>query len=139
LTFLVIFTFIYNPFISYVNARLLGIAGQNVEIPFIKETAFILSGARGIEIWLAPIPITNVGYQAQAFRVNELTGVNFRSLLKTDLVALPVLFLLSWLFWGFIWHSSPVPSDAYPAAQINWELRTKTDTLLYTSTFAVEG
>jgi len=139
LGFLVMFTFFYSPFISYVNARLLGIAGQNVDIPFIKETAFILSGAKGIDVWLAPIPITNVGYQAQAFRVNELTGVSFRSLLKTDLVALPVLFLLSWLFWGFIWHTSPVPSEAFPAAQINWELRTKTDTLLYTSTFAVEG
>ncbi len=139
LAFLTIFTFLYNPFISYVNARLLGIAGQNVDIPFVKETAFILSGARGIDVWLAPIPITNVGYQAQSFRVNELTGVSFWSLIKTDLIATPVLFLLSWLFWGFIWHSSPVPSDVFPAAQINWELRTKTDTLLYTSTFVPEG
>ena len=48
LCFLFIFVFIYNPFITYVNARLLGIAGQRVDIPFIKETAFILSGAKGL-------------------------------------------------------------------------------------------
>jgi len=139
LIFLSLFTFVYNPLISYVNARLLGISGQSVDIPFIKETAFILSGAKGVEVWLAPIPITNYGGQAQGFRVNELTGVSFRSLIKADLLLLPFMFCLSWVFWAFIWHASPIPSDAFPAAQINWELRTKTDTLLYTSTFAPPG
>jgi hypothetical protein len=139
LIFLAFFTFVYNPLISYVNARLLGISGQSVDIPFIKETAFILSGAKGIEVWLAPIPLTNFGGQAQGFRVNELTGVSFRSLIKTDVVLIPFMFLLSWVFWGFIWHTSAIPSDAFPAAQVNWELRTKNDTLLYTSTFAPEG
>ena len=139
LIFLCVFTFLYNPLISYVNARLLGISGQSVDIPFIKETAFILSGAKGIEVWLAPIPIANYGGQAQGFRINELTGVSFRSLIKTDIVLIPFMFCLSWVFWAFIWHAAPIPSDAFPAAQINWELRTKTDTLLYTSTFSPEG
>lgn len=139
LAFLIFFTFVYNPLISYVNARLLGISGQSVDIPFIKETAFILSGAKGIEVWLAPIPIANYGGQAQGFRVNELTGVSFRSLIKTDIVLIPFMFCLSWVFWGFIWHAAPIPSDSFPAAQINWELRAKTDALLYTSTFAPEG
>jgi len=139
LIFLTIFTFIYNPLISYVNARLLGISGQSVDIPFLKETAFILSGAKGIDVWLAPIPISNYGYQAQSFRVNELTGVSMWSLVKLDLVATPVVFILSWVFWGFIWHATPIPSDAFPAAQIQWELRTKGDALLFTSTFAAEG
>ncbi len=139
LIFLTFFTFVYNPLISYVNARLLGISGQSVDIPFIKETAFILSGAKGVEVWLAPIPIANYGGQAQGFRVNELTGVSFRSLIKIDILLLPFMFLLSWVFWGFIWHAAPIPSDAFPATQINWELRTKGDALLYTSTFASEG
>lgn len=137
--FFTVFVFVYNPLISYINARLLGIAGQTVDVPFIRETAFILSGASGISIWLAPVPIMNMGHQAQQFRVNELTGLSFRSLVKLDLVAQPTLFLLSWFFWAFIWYSTPVPSQAFPAAQINWELKTKQDTLLYTSTFVVEG
>jgi hypothetical protein len=137
--FLVLFAFVYNPFISYVNARLIGIAGQSVDIPFIKESSFILSGAKGIDIWLAPIPIENYGWMAQSFRVNELTGVNFRSLLKAELVAVPVLFVLSWAFWGFIWYSGPVPSDAYPYAQVNWEFAAKNNVLLFSSTFVSEG
>ncbi len=87
-----------------------------------------------MEIWLAPIPLENFGGQAQAFRVNELTGVRFWLLVKTDLVVLPVMFLFSLAFWAFIWKSGPVPSSAFPAAQTYWELQAKNTALLYSST-----
>ncbi len=139
LFFLVFFLFLYNPFLSYVNARLLGIAGQNVAIPHVKEVGFLLSGAKGVEIWLAPVPVENLGYMAQSYRTNELTGVSFPSLVKADAVAFPALFLLSAVFWGFIWHSDPVPSEIFPAAQINWELHAKNTILLFSSTYAPPG
>ncbi len=137
--FLLFFAFFYNPLISYVNARLLGISGQHVQIPHIKDAVFILSGARGIEIWLAPIPLDHFGNQAQAFRVNELTGVSFRSLLKTDLVTMPVLIVLSLTFWSFIWKSDAIPSDVFPAAAKMWELQAKNHILLWSSTFVAPG
>lgn len=137
--FLFLFAFVYNPLVSYVNARLLGIAGQQVDIPFVRETAFVLSGAKGIDIWLAPIPIQNYGGMAQGFRVNELTGVSFWSLIKAELVALPILFVLSFLFWAFIWHSEAIPSEMFPYAQVQWELQSKTTVLLYSSTFVPPG
>ena len=139
LAFLFIFSFIYNPFISYVNARLLGISGQGVDIPFVKETSFILSNAKGLDIWFAPVPIENYGGMAQSFRINELVGVRFWSLIKAELIAIPVLFLLSALFWAFIWKSGPIPSDAYPYAQVNWEYAAKNNVLLFSSTFVVPG
>jgi hypothetical protein len=139
LAFLLIFAFVYSPLISYVNARLLGISGQSVDIPFVRETCFLLSGAKGVEIWLAPIPIENYGPMAQSFRVNELTGVKFWSLLKTDLVALPILLVLSVTFWGFIWKSNAIPSETFPAASINWELQAKNQVLLFSSTFVGPG
>jgi hypothetical protein len=138
LFFMIFFVFLYNPFISYVNARLLGIAGQVVNIPYIKEMGFLVSGAKGIDIWLAPIPQDNFGYQAQSYRVNELTGVNFWSMIKAEAVALPILFLLSLGFWGFIWHSNAVPSETFPAAQVNWELHAKNQVLIYSSTMTDE-
>jgi hypothetical protein len=58
--------------------------------------------------------------------------------MKADIVVLPIMFVLSWVFWGFIWHAAPVPSDAFPSAQINWELRAKNDALLYSSTFVAD-
>ncbi|TVR50022.1 MAG: peptide transporter [Puniceicoccaceae bacterium] len=132
--FLIFFGFIYNPLISYINARLLGIAGQTVDIPYTKEMAFMFSGAEGIEIWLAPIPIENYGHQTQAFRVNELTGVTFWSLIKTDAVAFPLLFFLSLGFWAFIWASDPVPGPLFPAAEIRWDLAAKQQVLVMGST-----
>ena len=137
--FLFFFAFIYSPLISYVNARLLGISGQHIDIPFLKESAFIVSGAKGIDIWLAPIPIENYGDKAQALRVNELTGVRMWSLLKTELVIIPVMFLISLAFWGFIWKANAIPSPAFPAAEINWALDAKRHALLYSSTFAPPG
>lgn len=137
--FLFFFAFIYTPLYSYINARLMGIAGQNVPMPFVRESAFILSGVKGIGIWLAPIPIENYAGQAQSFRVNELTGVRFWSLLKADLVAVPVLLILSLTFWGFIWKADAIPSEAFPAAQVNWGLRAKNDVLLYSATFVPPG
>lgn len=133
--FLLVFAFLYTPFISYVNARLLGIAGQEVEIPFLREGAFILSGADGVDIWLAPVPIQNYANMTQQFRVNELTGVNFNSLLRADIAAIPVMFLLSFAFWAFIWKSDPVPSQAFPYAQVQWEYKSKNDALMYSATF----
>lgn len=139
LIFLILFAFVYSPLISYVNARLLGIAGQTIEIPYFREGSFILSGAKGVDIWLAPIPTDNYGFLAQAFRVNELTGVSFRSLFKAELVAVPTLLLFSFIFWAFIWKGNEVPSPAFPAAQMHWELTSKKQTLLYSSTFVPEG
>lgn len=135
LPFLFIFCFLYNPFVSYINARLMGLTGQAIAIPFVREGAFILSGSRTLDIWLAPIPIENYGAFAQTFRVNQLTGVKFTSLMKAEALAFPFLCLFSFVFWAFIWKANPIPSDLFPAAQLNWELMVKNNTLLWTSTF----
>jgi hypothetical protein len=137
--FLIAFSFVYVPLMSYVNARLSGISGQDVEIPFIREGSFILSGAKGIDIWLAPVPTENYGGIAQALRVNELTGVSMRSLIKAEVVAIPVLFACSILFWAFVWKTNEVPSAFFPTAEIRWQMLSKNHALLYSSTFVPEG
>lgn len=138
--FMLIFVFIYNPLISYLNARLLGIAGQTIDIPHVKEAAFILSGAKGIDVWMAPIPIENYGHQAQSFRVSELTGTNFRSLIKTDLVATPALFLFSFIFWAFIWSANEIPGGSnFPYAQVYWEFQSKNTALFWSATHVQQG
>lgn len=132
--FLFFFTFLYTPLISYINAKLIGICGQSVQIPFIREGAFILSGVKGVEIWLAPIPITDHGIQAQNFRINELTGTNFWSYVKADLLIVPLGLLLSFVFWAFIWHASAIPSENFPYAQKMWDLQAKQTVLFWTAT-----
>ena len=137
--FLCFFTFIYSPLISYINARLIGIVGQTVEIPYVREAAFILSGYKGVEIWLAPVPLENYGGRAQDFRSQELTGTNFWSYVKSDCLIVPLSFILSFVFWAFIWHSGAIPSDLYPYAQKMWDLQAKNTVLLYSATLDSHG
>jgi hypothetical protein len=137
--FLVFFTFLYTPLISYINARLIGIVGQHVDIPFVREAAYILSGSKGVDIWLAPIPIENYGARAQDFRSQELTGTNFWSYVKADCLIVPLIFILSFAFWAFIWKSAAIPSDMFPFAQKMWDLQAKNTVLLYSATLPTDG
>jgi hypothetical protein len=131
---LFLFGFLYTPLISYVTARLEGLAGQVVEIPFIRELAFILSGYRGLAVWFIPVPITNYGVQTVFYRQAELTGTKFTSLWKAEVFLFPVIILATVAFSSFIWGLAEIPSSVYPYAQKLWELNAKNQLLIYAST-----
>lgn len=137
--FLIFFTLLYTPLITYIDARLAGINGQGMSIPMIKEASIILSGYKGIAIWLAPIPVDQYAGTTAGFRAQELTGTNFFSYAKATALTLPLGFVLSFVFWAFIWHSSAIPSELYPYAQKMWELNAKNTVLLYSATLPTDG
>ncbi len=119
--FFFFFGFVYTPLISYVNARLVGLAGQHLGFPMIREATFILSGYQGAAIWFAPFPIQNYGGTAQRFREIELTGTKFTSIIKAECFMFPVVLIASFIFWSYIWGSGPkIPSSAYPFANLMW-------------------
>lgn len=119
--FLLLFGFVWTPFDSYVNARMIGLTGQYVPFPFVREAMFILSGYKGADIWFAPIPFANYGGYAQRFREVELTGTRFTSLIKAEALMLALMLFCSLLFWSYIWRLNPIPSVYYPYAQQMWE------------------
>jgi len=136
--FFVLYGFIYTPVISYITARMEGIAGQFVSLPLVREASFI-AGARffgyhGIEIWYAPIPIHNYGKATVDFREIELTGTSLRGVIKAEIVVFPVVMIASLLFSQFIWQLAPIPSSAYPYAQELWHLQALNSLLMQTST-----
>ncbi|MBN98550.1 MAG: peptide transporter, partial [Gemmatimonadetes bacterium] len=122
LVFLVLFAFVLTPLISFVNARMLGLSGQTVGIPMVREGAFLLSGYQGVDIWFAPIPYADHGRRAQMFREVELTGTRFTSIAKAELLILPISLVCGFLFWSLIWKMTPIPSLAFPYAQNYWHL-----------------
>ncbi len=130
--------FIYTPIISYITARMEGIAGQFVSLPLVREASFIAGakyfGYQGIEIWYAPIPIHNYGEATVSFREIELTGTSFRGIIKAELVVFPVVMIASLLFSQFIWRLAPIPSASYPYAQELWHLQALNTLLMQTST-----
>ncbi len=130
--------FIYTPIISYITARMEGIAGQFVSLPLVREASFIAGakyfGYQGIEIWYAPIPIHNYGEATVGFREIELTGTSLRGIIKAELFVFPVVMIASLLFSQFIWRLAPIPSASYPYAQELWHLQALNTLLMQTST-----
>ncbi len=136
--FFILYGFLYTPLISYITARMEGIAGQFVSLPLVREASFIAGakyfGYQGIEIWYAPIPIHNYGNATVGFREIELTGTSIRGIIKSEIVVFPVVMIASLVFSQFIWRLAPIPSSAYPFAQELWHLQALNSLLMQTST-----
>ncbi len=136
--FLVAYGFIYTPVIYYVSARMEGIAGQFVCLPMVREASFIAAskffGYVGIGIWYAPIPFHNYGKATQRWREIELTGTSFRSIIKAEILVVPVVLVASLLFSQYIWRLAPIPSSQYPYAQELWHLQALNTLLLQSAT-----
>lgn len=131
---LLFFGFLYTPLISYVSAKLEGLVGQVIEIPFIRELSFILSGYKGAEIWFIPVPKQNFGRQVVFYRQAELLGTRFWSIWKANIILFPIIIISMICFSSFIWGLAPIPSAQYPYTQQIWELEAKNTCLLYSST-----
>ncbi|MFQ3548342.1 MAG: hypothetical protein SNJ70_01155 [Armatimonadota bacterium] len=120
---MVFYGLIYTPLISYVSARLIGITGVfGVDFPYLREATIIKSGYREPDIWFVPMPMYNLGGQAQWFREIELTGTKFTSVIKAELIKLAILLPAGFLFWSFFWKTSPIPSVQYPFVQKMWPI-----------------
>jgi hypothetical protein len=130
----VFYGFIYTPVVSYVSARMEGIVGQYVQIPFVREATFILSGYQGTAIWFVPFPAHNYGAQVLYFRTTELTGTSFRSMIKAEAFVLPIAIMSLLVFSQMIWSIAPVPSDAFPFTQVMWDNQAFQQALIITST-----
>ncbi len=136
--FFLVYGFVYTPVISYITARMEGIAGQFVSLPLVRETSFIAGakyfGYHGIEIWYAPIPMHNYGEATVKFREIELTGTSLRGIIKSEFIVFPIVMVASLLFSQFIWRLAPIPSSNYPYAQEMWHLQALNTLLMQTST-----
>ena len=126
--------FVYTPLISYVTARLEGMVGQVVEVPFIREATLIMSGYQGVAVWFLPIPIANYGQMCVFYKQCELTGTKFTSIWKTQVVLFPIILISSIFFMNFIWSLNDVPSAVYPFAEEMWKLHAENACIMFTAT-----
>jgi hypothetical protein len=117
---LVFFGLLWSPINSYVSARMIGMTGQGISFPYLKEASVIASGYRRVDIWYAPIPMADHGWAAQRFREVELTGTKFSSVFKAEALMFAIVMPASFLFWSFFWNSNAVPSAQFQFAQKMW-------------------
>jgi hypothetical protein len=128
-----VFGFVWSPLHSYISARLFGLTGRGLMTPYLKETAFMLSGYKGVDIWFAPIPLFDHGGGAQQFRVMELTRTKFTSIIKAQILMFPIIFVSSFLFWWFFWRLNQIPSDSFPFAARVWPVAARQAYLIFTA------
>jgi hypothetical protein len=128
------YALVYTPAVSYVTARLEGIAGEVLNIPFVREATFILSGYQGVAVWFLPIPLHNYGAMTVFYRQCELTGTRFWSIWKSGILLTPIIIGGSLLFAHFIWGLGPIPSAQYVFAQEWWEVTAAQQAIVYSST-----
>ena len=132
---LMFFAFIYTPLVSYVTARLEGLAGQVVQIPMVKEAAFILSGyTGGVKVWFLPTPLHDYGKGTVFWRQTELTGTRFWSIWKAEVILVPIVLISSIFFAQFIWSLAVIPGPEYPFTEVMWEQQAASQCIIYSST-----
>ena len=131
---MIVYAMIYTPIVGYVTARLEGIAGEVLNIPFVREAAFIFSGYRGVAVWFLPIPLYNYGQMTVFYRQCELTGTRFGSIWKSEVLLTPVIVAGSILFAHLIWRLGPIPSPQYLFAQEWWEVTAAQQSIVFSST-----
>ncbi len=125
---------LYTPLISYATAKLEGVCGQAVQIPYLKELTIMMTGYKGVDIWFAPMPIQNLGSETVGFRVLELTGTKIISQIKTLALTIPIVVVASLMASEMLWRMAPVPSSAYPFTEMMWELRLRQWAVMITAT-----
>lgn len=130
---ILLFGFIWSPLHSYISARMVGLTGGGLATPFLKETVFITSGYKGVDIWFAPIPLFDCGGMAQRFRELELTRTKFTSIFKAELLMFPIIFISSFVFWWFFWKLNQIPSDTFPFAARMWPVAARQAYLIFTA------
>jgi hypothetical protein len=130
---ILIFGFLWTPLHSYISARLVGLTGSGLGTPYLKETVFVASGYKGVDIWFAPIPLMDCGWAAQSFRVMELTRTKLISIIKAELLSFLIVFVSSFLFWWFFWHLNEIPSDSFPYAARIWPVAARQAYIIFTA------
>jgi len=130
---LVAYGFVYTPLISYISGRLIGLTGQGVGFPYIREATIIKSGYKGADVWFMPIPMHDLGGQAQFFRELELVGLRFNNIIKAELLKFGIVLIAGFVFWSFFWKTSPIPSAQYPFIQKMWPINATMGSIWWTA------
>jgi hypothetical protein len=128
------FAFIYTPLVSFINARLIGMVGMTVTIPYIREAIIFLSGYRGVDIWFVPMGIGDYSGNVQKFREIELSGTRFTSFVKAEIFMVPLVLVMGLIYSSLLWKMAPIPSSSYPYIQTMWPLQALQQSVWLSST-----
>lgn len=127
-----VFLIVVWPFLStIINARAVGEQGYGLPSIPLRETLYIASmegvgiptfSNLGVGVWFAPLPPSSETWSSQ-FYAARYVGLRIGDVVKSLLlVALPLSLIMSFIYVSTIWSFGPIPSQAYPYAQITWPI-----------------
>ena len=117
--FLIFFGFVWNADLL-LHQRAHGRHGGQQRFHSLRQRSLRPDGRLSSgEHLVRPIPLSDFGGMASHFRTVELTRTKFVSIVKVELLILPIM-ACSLLYWSFIWRLAPIPSSVYPYASKFW-------------------
>jgi hypothetical protein len=137
---LAILVFGWSFFSSLILTNAIGLTGYVVDVPYVNEAVFLMSGYKNVNIWFAPLMITQGtgGWFAATYKLCELTGTKITSLITAHLIIASIAFVLSFIYLQLFWTMAPIPSAIYPATSAFWPISVVTRSLWMTgSLFSV--
>lgn len=133
LLFLVI---VWPLLIVLINARAIGEVGYSISNIPLREMLYTVSlqsygipvySDLGVSVWFAPLPIGGAYPSGETwafqFYAARYVGLKIGDVVKAILlISVPLSLLMSFIYVSTIWSFGPIPSQAYPYAQITWPL-----------------
>jgi len=113
------FALFWSLLFSLIDIRAIGTTGFRVDPPYVREGMILAIKPDNMGVWFAPWPIAlGSSNWVQDFKTAELVGCTPRSLIIAKLIAYPVGMAANLLFISIYWSIAPIPSAAYPYADV---------------------
>ncbi|MGQ9691324.1 MAG: hypothetical protein ACUVQY_08720 [Thermoproteota archaeon] len=148
-----VFLIVVWPFLAaLINTRAIGEVGYPVAAIPIREITYITTmmangipvyGNVGIGAWFLPLPSTVGVYPAAEtwvghFYTARYVGLSIKDVVKAVIIiSIPLSLIMSFVYTNIIWSFSPIPSQIYPWAAINWPIGVIQSSLWITRSVAV--
>ncbi|MBN1807632.1 MAG: OPT/YSL family transporter [Planctomycetes bacterium] len=121
--FIAFFAVFWSLTFSLIDMRAVGTTGFLIDPPYVREGLIIghnrFFGYSNPDVWFAPWPVAlgSSGWLS-GFKVCDLVRCRVWSFIKAALIAVPVGMLANFIYMGMFWKIAPIPSSAYPYANI---------------------
>ena len=114
-----------------IQSRSVAEIGLGAQVPYIRE-AFLLSFTRPGEVapWMIPTKTTSsAGIIVLRIKVANMVGARPVDYYKAFAITLPLVLIISFIYWQAFWSIAPIPSTFYPWSSIQWPIASLTFSL----------
>ncbi len=105
-----------------ISARSIAEIGLGVSIPYVRE-AFLLALTEPGDVipWMVPAKVTSgAGIIVHRIKVATMVGARPADYYKAYAITLPLVLVVSFMYWQAFWSIAPIPSTFYPWSSIQW-------------------